>query len=444
MPTIYATATPAGRSAVAIVRISGPSTRQVLKSMLGKVQIPKSHKARLATLYSPHTRQVLDQALVLYFQGPRSYTGEDTAELHLHGSPAVSKAVMKAIAGTHYARSAEPGEFTRRAFRNGKLDLAQVEGIRDIIAADTEIQRQAAASAASGQLSQLYENWRHQIVRCVGLLTAWVDFGEDNELGSEVLTKVQRELAQVYAEVRQHTDSICSELVRTGVRLALLGEPNAGKSSLTNLLVKRTASIVSDIPGTTRDAIEVDLDVNGHKVRLGDTAGIRNSVDKIENLGIERAHQVLDEAHLVLAISPAGSPRSSDVIDVANNLAKAGKRIIWIESKADLLGAKGWGIAVSTRSGYGIPNLLKEIARQCDTLTHHSNDAVGASERTRNLLEDQVLPGLRAGLDYVKYDVVLAGAELQAAVNGIGRITGRNISVNEVLDVVFGDFCVGK
>lgn len=444
MPTIYATATPAGRSAVAMVRISGPSTRRILESMLGKVKVPISHRARLATLYAPLTRQVLDQALVLYFQAPKSYTGEDTAELHLHGSPAVSRAVMKAIASTRHARYAEPGEFTRRAYRNGKLDLAQVEGIRDLIAADTEIQRQTAASAASGKLSQLYEGWRHQIVRCAGLLTAWIDFGEDNELGSEVLVKVQREITQIYSEVRRHTENICSELVRTGVRLAFLGEPNAGKSSLTNLLVKRTASIVSDIPGTTRDAIEVDLDINGYKVKLGDTAGVRSTEDKIERLGIERTCQVLDEAHLVLAISPAGSPRSRDVMDTAKRLEDIGKRIIWIESKADLAQPEGWGLPVSTESGIGVPDLLQLISHECDSLTHLSHDTVGASERARNLLEEQVLPGLKTGLDLIDSDVVLASAELQSAVNGIGRITGREIGINEVLDVVFGDFCVGK
>lgn len=443
----------------------------------------KPRQAKLAKLYAPsqnasnqtsastsnqslieeHKRILLDEALVLLFRGPKSYTGEDSVELYLHGSPTVSKAVQQAIISTKLARVAEPGEFTKRAFHNNRLDLSQVEGIRDLLAAETEQQRQASVGGAAGMFTKTYDKWRSQLVFASGMLAANIDFAEDNDFTAseenDSLRRVRLDVEQVRGEMEAavKTSGSCAELVKEGLKVALLGEPNAGKSSLTNKLVQRAACLVSDIPGTTRDVLEIMLEVGGHKVVLYDTAGIRNSEDQIEKLGIERAREAVKAADFVIALDPKGSGKLEKEIE---EIEREGKKVLRVQSKADLNHSNSesnnadnnWGLPVSSTTGEGIDDLIGAISSHCDDLINNSDApssaghsiGMGMSNRARALLENEAIPGLDACLSLLYRDVVLSDAELQRAVAAIGAITGTEISAHEVLGVVFGEFCIGK
>lgn len=458
--TIYALSSAPGRAAISVLRLSGPESLAVLQ----KLRFPtnevstsrplESHKARLANLYN-HKQQLLDKALCLWFAGPKSYTGDDLVELHLHGSPAVVQAVMDAIKYTEMARYAEPGEFTKRAFHNGKLDLTQVEAIRDLIDADTELQRQAAVLGADGQNSIKFATWRKQILQNAGMLTALIDFSDDNEIDTTpegLISQVRAAVETIKQQVAEfRTQAKCSELIQSGVRLALLGPPNAGKSSLVNALVNRTASIVSDVPGTTRDVVHVSLDIQGFKVVLGDTAGIRKVTgttghDRIEALGIERALEVAKDAHIVAVVVPFGEELSSDLVETVQMLKQSGKVVITVGNKADLGSVQNVDVELSCKTGEGLGELVSALGKACQGLTiKDSDNIVGASQRVIDLIDSAVLPGLEQSANMLALgDVTLANAELHLAADGIGKITGQGITANEILGVVFGNFCIGK
>lgn len=450
---------------MAVMRISGPETMAIMAQLAPNKQF-KPRQAQLAKLYAPKQLQLeeskkllLDEALVLLFKGPKSYTGEDSVELYLHGSPTVSKAVQQAIISTKLARVAEPGEFTKRAFHNNRLDLSQVEGIRDLLAAETEQQRQASVGGAAGMFTKTYDKWRAQLVFASGMLAANIDFAEDNDFTAseenDSLRRVRLDVEQVRGEMEAavKTSGSCAELVKEGLKVALLGEPNAGKSSLTNKLVQRAACLVSDIPGTTRDVLEIMLEVGGHKVVLYDTAGIRNSNDQIEMLGIERAREAVKAADFVIALDPKGSGKLDKEIA---EIESQGKKVLRVESKSDLnipntTTEKSWGLPVSSTTGEGMDELIGAISSHCDDLINNPETpsaghsiGLGMSNRARALLENEAIPGLDACLSLLYKDVVLSDAELQRAVAAIGAITGTEISAHEVLGVVFGEFCIGK
>lgn len=444
--TIFALATAAGRAAVAVVRVSGPDTRDVVAALAGKVPAP-----RLAGLRRlRHDGVELDEALVLFFEGPASYTGEDAAEFHVHGGPAVVEALVEALAHLGL-RLAEPGEFTRRAFENGKLDLAQAEGVADLIDAETEGQRRQALGQIGGALSLRYDRWRELLVHALAMLEAAVDF-PDEDLPDEVAARARPGLEALNAEIGAALADVSrGRRVRDGYRIALVGAPNAGKSTLLNGLAERDAAIVTDMPGTTRDIIEVPLVLGGYRVLLADTAGLRETGDAIEAEGVRRARAWAQAADLRIWVFDGfhveqSSGEGSDLISPGD----------WVAiNKIDIADAT---VVADVRNRFAARGLTVE------TISAHSPDAVGqfrarlsshvtsalsgsefpAATRQRHaerLREAQVY--LERALSDVGLEVELAAEDVRLAARALAKITGR-IDTEDVLDRVFSSFCIGK
>lgn len=472
--TIYALSTNPGKSAIAIVRISGPLSGDIYQSLTNRKSLPEPRKAVLSALQD-RNGSVLDHALALYFKGPKSYTGEDLLELHLHGGQAIIRAVLTAIKELNSPdkriRYAEAGEFSKRAFQNGQLDLTQIEGIRDLIDAETELQRQAAITSAGGNTKELYDGWRDKIVHNMAMVTALIDFSDDNaDVNGDLFETVKSNINGILSEINGHMDQISrSELLFSGIKLNLLGPPNAGKSSLLNIIAKREAAIVSEVPGTTRDILEVGMEIGGFKILIGDTAGLRamESVTgdhaAIEMEGIKRARERFKGGDLIVTVIPAarstGVPEG--IKDEISMLKDQNKRIIVAVNKIDQLPIdvtldtiitkysqafdlpKDCIFPISCTNHTGVPELINGLTANCKELTYSSNGPpIGASQRIRDLLEQEVIYGLE---NFVNCDdVVIATAELQHAIEGIGKITGRGVGVEELLGVVFSSFCIGK
>ncbi|XP_024909257.1 5-taurinomethyluridine-[tRNA] synthase subunit GTPB3, mitochondrial [Cynoglossus semilaevis] len=302
--TIFALSSGHGRCGVAVVRVSGPASATALKCMAGlKRNLPPPRTALLRSITDPKGKEVLDRGLVLWFPGPHSFTGEDSVELHIHGGTAVVTAVLQALGSMSGMRPAEAGEFTRRAFQAGKLDLTEVEGLADLIHAETEAQRRQALRQMSGELGQLYQNWSHRLKQCLAHVEAFIDFSEDELIEDGILSQVDTSVYSLLTEMDQHLkDQRKGERLRSGVQVVIAGATNAGKSSLLNTLCQRPAAIVSPVAGTTRDVVETALDIGGFPVLLSDTAGLRNSPDAIEREGVRRARERLDQADLTLVV----------------------------------------------------------------------------------------------------------------------------------------------
>lgn len=526
--TIFALSTHPGRAAVAVIRVSGQASQRVLKQ-LSRRTTPRPRVPVLRTLYEPPLREltktqrhvsvesnfdkeppkVLDRCLALLFQGPNSYTGEDVLELHVHGGTATVKAVMSAISCLSEPqdpiRQAEPGEFTLRAFQNNKMDLTQVEGLRDVIDAETEVQRQLAQNSALGSNSDVFELWRQKIVTSISLLTALIDFSDDNaEIEGTASQLANRTRDQMQSLLNDHITPFLrsaskSELVASGLEMCLIGPPNAGKSSILNCLVQREAAIVSDLPGTTRDVIGVSMDIGGYKVHVSDTAGLRRQnqtksndvvVDdrhhQIELFGMKKTREHAAKSDLIIAILPIDATnelvseflRELDEIAAKHAQEQENRefRLIIVLNKADLqqpgsdsntealiklLQARTTHILqTSCQTNQGIAHLTNTIATACKELcfgdiptsaatskTLYSTSAV--SHRVRMLVESHIQQGIIEFLACMdpangEPNIVMALAELQLAVDGISRITGRGIGVEEVLGNVFSTFCIGK
>lgn len=437
--TIFALATGAGRAAIAVMRISGPGTEALLRRLSGR--LPRPRVASLRRLRDPRDGGVLDEALVLWFPGPRSYTGEDAAELHLHGGRAVVAAVAEALA-TAGARPAEPGEFTRRAFLHGRLDLTAAEGIADLIAAETEAQRRQALRQAGGALERTYAGWAARFAVLLARQEAFIEF-EEEDLPADLDSAVAAEAAALASEIEAHLAAGArSERLREGLVFAILGAPNAGKSSLLNALAGREAAIVSARAGTTRDVVEVTVDLGGVPVTLADTAGLRESADEVEAEGIRRALRRAEEAELILAVFAADRPPDPETLDLVRRAAPAS---LVVANKVDLAPpptsiAGQQPLAVAARSGEGLEalraRLVEEAAGRAGltaeagmTRPRH-RAALGEATAWLRRLDEAALPELRAEC-------------LRAALQAIGRITGR-VGVEAILDLVFGEFCIGK
>ena len=440
--TIFALSSGGARAAIAVVRVSGPAAGEAL-ARIGGEPLPEPRRAALRRFCEPETGEGIDRGLALWFPAPGSATGEDLAELHVHGGPAVLAALFDALTALPGLRPAEPGEFTRRAFEAGRLDLTQAEGIADLVAAETEAQRRQALAQMDGGLHRLYDGWCERLMALRANVEAAIDFS-DQDLGDDPMEAAAPGLATLEAEIAVHLDdSRRGERLREGFCIAIVGAPNAGKSSLLNQLSGRDAAIVSTRAGTTRDVVEVRLDLAGWPVTLADTAGLRESRDEIESEGVRRALDRAASADLSLVVFdgarwPEADPQSvamlgDDALAVLNKTD-----LLPAPSPADIAGHAARGVSCLT--GAGIEALLDELADEIAQRYPAGGAPALTRVRHRQAVEEcrDALARAIAG----PADERLA-EELRLAAHALGRITGR-VDVEAVLDLVFRDFCIGK
>lgn len=425
-------------SGIAIVRISGPQTRFALETIAGG--LPDPRRASFSRLRTP-SGETIDSGLLLFFPGPGSFTGDDLAEFQVHGGKAVVAALLEALTSVPGVRHAEAGEFTRRAFLNGKLDLIESEALADLIASETEAQRRLAVNNASGVQSGLYAGWRRRIIHAMAMIEAELDFSDEADIPGSVANAVWADVSVLREEIRSHIDGYHkAEIIRDGYDVVIVGAPNAGKSSLLNALAKRDAAIVSDEPGTTRDLVELSLDLKGVKVRLTDTAGIRDAAGKVEAIGIERALGRAKSADLVLLVYDAALS-GMHVLDVpSSNVLRVGTKCDLLVDK--LLMERSDEVLVSSVTGAGISALLERIGAVAEQAAGSAGDILPSRLRHVELLEEAAL-GLTSALLEDGRDLELRADDLRQAANQLGRISGA-VDVEDLLDVIFAQFCVGK
>jgi len=450
--TIFALSSGRPPAAIAVVRVSGPRAGVALEKLIGR--LPEPRKATLGRVRDLASGEVIDEALALWFPAPRSETGEDVAELQLHGGQAVIAGVLDALATIEGCRPAEAGEFTRRAFENGRLDLTAVEGLADLIAAETQAQRRLAFRQLKGLIGDRAEAWRRRLIEALALVEARIDFSDEADVPEDLLgpalyaaQQLRDEIAGVLADGRR------GERLRDGLVVAIAGPPNAGKSTLLNRLARREAAIVSPYAGTTRDVIEVHLDLDGYPVTLLDTAGIRDSTEPIEQEGVRRARERAAAADLVLWVidASAGGPA---VEDQPKSLASV---VIWLvrnkidqakeSSDADATERNRneyiFTLSISALTGIGLEALTVALSDYAKTYFASTESAVITRARHRLALEETVAALDRAvARDHANVEELIA-EELRSAATTLGRLTGR-VDVEDILDVIFRDFCIGK
>ncbi|RIA55186.1 tRNA uridine-5-carboxymethylaminomethyl(34) synthesis GTPase MnmE [Dichotomicrobium thermohalophilum] len=439
--TIYALSSAPGRAGVAVIRVSGPATGEALCALAGDV--PPRRRASLRDLRHPGTGRRLDRALVLWFPAPSSFTGEDVAELHVHGGRAVIEAVLSALAEVPGMRAAQPGEFARRAFENGKLDLTAVEGLADLIDAETEAQRLQALRQSDGALAALYESWRQKIILALAEIEADLDFSDEADVLAFNDRAAFAQIADLERSIRAHLDdSHRGEILRDGLRVAIAGPVNAGKSSLLNALARREAAIVSEKPGTTRDVVEVRLDLKGYPVIVSDTAGMRQTDEEIEAEGVRRALARAKEAQIVVWLIDGAQAQPTPPpaeIPVEKRLTVVNKTELLTTRdpypvKADLF------ISVHTQEGIG--ELVDRIGAEAAARLEAGDAAPPTRERHRRELEE-AMRSLGAFLEGSPDELELRCEDLRRAADCMGRLTGR-IDVEDILDQIFAQFCIGK
>ena len=426
MDTIFALASARGKAGVAVVRVSGPRAFAVAEVLGGR--LPSGRGLRRL---KSSDGVVLDEALVLVFADGQSFTGEDVVEFHLHGSTAVVDAVLRELGGFDGLRTAEAGEFTRRALENGQLDLAQVEGLADLIEAETEAQRQQALRVLSGALGDKAESWRRDLIRAAALLEATIDF-VDEEVPVDVAPEVLALLDGVARELRRERDGVrAAERIRDGFEVAIVGPPNAGKSTLLNALAGRDAAITSEIAGTTRDVIEVRMDLDGLPVTMLDTAGLREAKDVVEGIGIDRARARARAADLRIFLTLDGAlgvgldPVEQDIV---------------VAGKADL-GHEGF--AVSGKTGEGVGVLVARVSAVLSDRAAHAGTAIRERHRLGMVRALEGLERARLAVRAGSEQTELAAEELHLAIRALDSIVGR-VDVENLLDEIFSSFCIGK
>ncbi|XP_033750797.1 tRNA modification GTPase GTPBP3, mitochondrial-like [Pecten maximus] len=486
--TIFALSSGHGKCGVAVIRVSGPRSASSLKMICETERLPKPRFAHLKKLFNPVTVEPIDKGLVIWFPGPDSFTGEDCTEYHVHGGPAVVTEMAKVLGSLDGVRPAEAGEFTKRAFSNGKLDLTEVEGLGDLIHAETEAQRKQALRQMDGELSKLYTTWRKQIIKHTASVEAYIDFAEEDNIEDDVLDQVNIGVEQLLTELENHLkDKRQGEILRSGVQVAIVGEPNVGKSSLLNSVCQRPAAIVSPLAGTTRDVVETGVNIGGYPVLLSDTAGLRETHDTVEKEGVRRALNRAQQADIKVLMMDCDSTQhigkeiSYFILQHINDLGISLKseddlqntnssvdehdvtdkqylfeNYILVFNKIDKLAKDDFiklkavthqcditSCMISCESGEGMDEfvtLLKtKVAQIC------GNPLAGSPSLTQTRHRQHIQACIGHLKQYQEHcgDVVIAAYSLQNAAREIGKITGK-ITSEDILDVIFRDFCIGK
>ena len=442
--TIYALSSGPGISGIAVVRVSGKETSKVIKQITGE-DLPVPRVATLRKFKKINTNELIDEGVIIWFPAPNSYTGEDLAEFHVHGSRAVISALHSSISKVKNCCLAEPGEFTKIAFQNGKINLLKAESIGDLISAETEIQRKQAIKIMSGKFSDQYNLWREKLLKILSHIEAKIDF-PDEDLPKNILKKIQKTSDQITLEITKVlNDKKVGERIREGFKIAIVGPTNSGKSSLLNYLSKRDVAIVSETAGTTRDVIETHLNLDGYPVVVSDTAGIRNSKNEIEKKGIKLALKRAEDADLKLVIIDA---KSVDFTGVLEDLID--KNAILIVNKSDLLNRslnkqikKYNHILISIKNNTNLDKLILKIKNKLENKFISSENILITRERHRQHLEQCIshLKTFKNKNGNEEFDK--AAEDLRMATRHLGMIVGK-VNVEEILGSIFNDFCIGK
>ena len=442
--TIYALSTGPGVSGVAIIRVSGEDASKVIKS-LTYGQLPKPRIATLRKIYNINTSELIDEGIILWFPGPQSYTGEDMAEIHIHGGKAVILAVQNEISKIENCRLAGPGEFTKLAFQNGKINLLKAESIADLISAETEIQRLQAIKIMKGNSLDKFNAIREKLIKLLSFVEAKIDF-PDEDLPEEDIEKIKNDCLDVISEIDKIlNDQKVGEIIREGFKIAILGPTNAGKSSLLNNLSNREVAIVSEIAGTTRDVVETRLNIDGYPVIISDTAGIRDSKDEIEKKGIKLSLNKAENADLKLVVVDA---KSMDLSPFLSDLLKGNAILVvnksdLIKNKLDQDVSKYDHVLISLKENLNIDKLIYKIKNNLKNKFISEEDILITRERHRQHLV-QCVDHLKNFLDKNdKKDFDKAGEDLRLATRHLGMIVGK-VDVEEILGSIFNDFCIGK
>ena len=442
--TIYALSSGPGTSGVAVVRISGPASQKVLK-LLTQQKLPTPRVATLRKINNINTSELIDEGLILWFPGPQSYTGEDMVEIHVHGGKAVVEALLKTLSNIKDCRFAEPGEFTKLAFQNGKINLLKAESIGDLISAETEIQRSQAIKMMNGKSSERFNYLREKLIKILSFVEAKIDFPEE-DLPDENIKQIKEATTDVMKQIKKILDDQkVGEIIREGFKIAIVGPTNAGKSSLLNNLSNREVAIVSEIAGTTRDVVETHLNLDGYPVIISDTAGIRDSKDEIEKKGIKLSLKKAEKADLKLVVVDA---KSIELSEFLNDLLK--KDAILVINKSDLLKEKLGDevskfnhILISLKDNHNIDKLILKIKNNLETKFITNEDILITRERHRQHLL-QCVDHLKNFSDKNdKKDFDKGAEDLRLATRQLGMVVGK-VDVEEILGSIFNDFCIGK